>query len=159
MRCNPKKVGQDFGQWRNRILCGTVRPVMKSRIAAVVCMTLALGSLVACNKAGSTSAAVELPNGDACGDAYFWATSDSNDVAVTVTIDAQDRSRQDATTVRFTLPDPSVEVEVLGGRDLSRNFCTDVIDSTSEPQDRQMVTGGKGTITLEIGRASCRERV
>lgn len=94
------------------------------------------------------SSPLELTAGDACGDAYFWATTDSGDVAVTVSIEARDRSPVEATTLEFVVPDAAVAVEVLEGENLARNFCTDVLDAASEPRGRQEAVAGEGTITL-----------
>lgn len=109
---------------------------------------VALVGLGACSDDQQRSP-LELTAGDACGDAYFWATTGSGSVAVTVRIDARDRSTTEVTTEAFTLPDPAVEVEVLEGRDLGRNFCNDVIDTASEPRARQGAVAGEGTITLD----------
>jgi hypothetical protein len=130
---------------------------MRSSTIALFCMTVGIGGLVGCNDQGP-EAPVALPNGDACGDAYFWAATDSGDVAVTVTVEARDRSHREATTLEFVIPDPAVEVEVLSGEQLSRNFCTDLPSSASEPQHRQPATAGEGTITLDPapkGSAAC----
>jgi hypothetical protein len=91
---------------------------------------------------------VELPESGACGDAYIWLATASGGRAVTVQVDALDRSADDPTTIEFSLPDPAVRVEVLRGEDLARNFCTDVIDMASEPSETQGATSGDGTITL-----------
>ena len=90
-----------------------------------------------------------LPNGDACADAYFWAASDSGDIAVTLFVDARDRSHDEATTLQFALPDPAIEVKILRGEDLSANFCTDVLSRASHPESRQAATAGGGKITLD----------
>ena len=118
---------------------------------------VAVGGLVGCQgensssvePVGSVSSGVPLPNGDACGDAYFWAASESDDVAVTLFLDERERSRDEVTTVVFALPDPNIEVAVLHGHDLSKNFCTDVLVATSEPSGRQMATAGEGKVTLD----------
>jgi hypothetical protein len=92
---------------------------------------------------------VVLAGGDACGDALFWATTAADDVAVTVFVDAVDRSLLEPTVLEYDLPDPAVQVEILEGDALSRNFCTDVIDSASEERSRQVATGGQVTVTLD----------
>lgn len=112
---------------------------------------VALLGLAACGDDEATesrSSEVVLSEGEACGDVYFWAASESGDVAVIVMVDARDRSTTEPTTIELALPDPTVVVEVLEGEDLSRNFCTDVIDLASEPQGRQHAVAGEGTITL-----------
>ena len=97
---------------------------------------------------GSEEQPVELPRGDACGEASFWAATGSGDLAVTVRIDARDRSATEPTTREFTLPDPGVVVEVLEGERLWANFCTDAISTASEPRTRQAAVAGAGTVTL-----------
>lgn len=100
-------------------------------------------------------ATVVLTEGDACGDAFFWAASGEGDIAVTVAVEAWDRSRRATTTIDFTLPDPSVEVEILRGGRLQRNFCTDLPDPASDPRSRQPATAGDGTITLDPKIQTC----
>lgn len=109
---------------------------------------VALVGLVACGE-DQASSPLELTAGEACGDAYFWATIESGDVAVTVTIEARDRSRVVATTREFVVPDATVEVQLLEGKNLGRNFCTDLPDAASEPQSRHKAIAGEGTITLD----------
>jgi hypothetical protein len=90
-----------------------------------------------------------MASGGACGEAYFWATTETGDLAVTVSVDARDRSHEAPTTIDVAVPDAAVEVEILRGHDLARNFCTDVIDAASEPEDRQPAQAGRGQITLD----------
>ncbi len=92
---------------------------------------------------------VELPTGGGCGEAYVWAATDSGDIAVTVSVEARDRSRTEPTTTRFSVPGDAVEVRILEGRDLPRNLCTDLIDVDSQPRNSQDAVAGKGTITLD----------
>ena len=96
-----------------------------------------------------SSPPVELTAGDACGDAWFWAATESGDIAVTVSIDAVNRSSAEAMTQDFVLPDGAVTVEVLEGRRMSQNFCTDVINGAAEPRQRQEAVAGEGTIRLD----------
>jgi hypothetical protein len=102
---------------------------------------------------------VVLTESGACGDAYFWATDASGDIAITVNVDAQDRSTSERTTIAFTVPDDEVEAQVLRGRDLARNFCTDVIDTESQPASTTDAVAGQGEIILqpapEDGAYSC----
>lgn len=95
------------------------------------------------------SSPLELTVGDACGDAYFWAVTDSGDVAVTVSMKARGRSLVEATALEFSVPSAAATVEVLEGENLARNFCTDMLDAASEPKVRQDAVAGQGTITLE----------
>jgi hypothetical protein len=108
----------------------------------------ALFGVLALAACGGEERPVELTAGDACGDAFFWAATDSGDVAVTVRIDARDRPPNEPTTREFALPDPAVVVEVLEGRDLQANFCNDVLSTASEPRTRQGASAGEGTIRL-----------
>ncbi|WP_147251988.1 hypothetical protein [Blastococcus sp. TF02-09] len=92
---------------------------------------------------------VELTAGDGCGDAFFWAATASGDVAVTISIDARGRSPVDALAQEFVLPDAAVSVEVLAGRGMQQNFCTDAINGAAEPRQRQEAVAGEGTIRLD----------
>lgn len=120
---------------------------MRSNALILLCVVAAAG-LVGCGQ-DETGSTLELPKGDACGDAYFWAVTESGDVAVTVTVEAKDRSHLDATTLEFVLPDAGVEVEVLEGENLGRNFCTDLPDPASDPRSRQVAAAGEGKLTLD----------
>ncbi len=104
-----------------------------------------LAGLVACGG----EEPVELTEGDACGDAFFWAATGSGDVAVTVAVDARDRSPADAMTRDFGVPEAGIVVEVLEGENLQRNFCNDVLDTSAEPRDRQEAVAGEGAIRLD----------
>ena len=96
-----------------------------------------------------SSPPVELTAGDACGDAWFWAATGSGDIAVTVSIDAVDRSSAEAMAHDFVLPDGSVAVEVLEGQGMQQNFCTDVVNGSARPRQRQGAVAGEGTIRLD----------
>ena len=109
----------------------------------------ALAGIVSACVGDEAASEVVLTSGDGCGDASFWATTAADDVAVTVHVDARDRSLLEPTTLEYVLPDPAVEVEILEGDGLSRNFCTDAIDSASEPQRRRLATAGEVTVTLD----------
>lgn len=102
---------------------------------------------------------VELTQGDGCGEAYFWAATASGDVAVTVNIEARSRSAAEPTTYPLDLPDDEVTVRVLRGRDLPRNFCTDVIDGNAQPTSEVEVQSGTGSIVLDplppAGNSGC----
>jgi hypothetical protein len=85
-----------------------------------------------------------------CGDAFFWAANATSTVAVTVTVDARDRSSTGPTVIDFTLPDPKVKVEIQRGRGLVQPFCNDVIDGNVWRVDsRSAATAGTGRITLD----------
>ena len=128
-------------------------------LAGCVLGSVVLTGLAACGRddrssppverADPSSPPVELTDGDACGDAWFWAATDSGDIAVTVSIDAVDRSSVTALAQEFVLPHAAVSVEVLEGENLQRNFCTDVLDGSAEPRERQGAVAGEGTIRLD----------
>ena len=85
-----------------------------------------------------------------CGDAFFWAANATSTVAVTVTVDARKRSGSAPTVIDFTVPDPSVTVEIQRGRGLVQPFCNDVIDANVWRVDsRSAATAGTGRITLD----------
>lgn len=109
----------------------------------------ALAAVVSACGGDETRSEVVLTSGDGCGDALFWATTAADDVAVTVFVDAVERSSLEPTILEYVLPDPAVQVAILEGEALSRNFCTDVIDSASEERRRQEATGGEVTVTLD----------
>ena len=88
---------------------------------------------------------VELTQSGACGDAYFWAATETGNRAVTVTVEARDRSDTEPTTIPVDLDD----VQILSGDHLDRNFCTDVLFTESEPQETLAATDGEGEIVLD----------
>lgn len=90
---------------------------------------------------------VRLTQGDACGDAFFWAATENGDTAVVVAVEAPPRSQSVPTT--YPLGGANLaQVTVLHGTHLDRNFCTDVIDGNSQPTKTQKAMGGTGEITL-----------
>lgn len=105
----------------------------------------------------SPKAQVELPDGDACGESWFWAASASGDVAVTVYTDTRGPSARTPVTVGFAIPDANVTIEILEGTNLPRNFCTDLPDLTSVPRKRLVAASGSGTIRLDPagGQSPC----
>ncbi|HET6663256.1 MAG TPA: hypothetical protein VFG94_03325 [Acidimicrobiales bacterium] len=114
----------------------------------LVCASALAAAVTACGGDDEPSEVV-LAGGDACGDALFWATTAADDVAVTVFVDAVERSSLEPTILEYVLPDPAVQIEIVEGEALSRNFCTDVIDAASEERSRQGVTEGEVTVTLD----------
>lgn len=120
----------------------------RSIVAAAVGV-LASALIAACgNDRTSNAAPVRLTRGDACGEAFFWAAMPDGDLAVTVSVDARNRAGDAPTTIDASLPDPRLIVKVIGGENLPRNFCTDVLDQSAEPQSSQGVTGGTAEIVL-----------
>ena len=127
---------------------------MRSLILALSCTIAA--ALVACGGAATrgsdattTPEPVLLSRGDACGDAFFWAATESGDIAVTVAMEATNRSRRNSASIAFELPERSVEVQILSGSNLAANFCTDVPSPESDPRERQDAAAGQGVITLD----------
>lgn len=97
--------------------------------------------------AGQASTVLEQSGG--CGDAYFWAATAEEDVAVTVQVEARSRSDVEPTVIDFKLPDPEVTVEVQRGRALTQPLCNDVVDGTvHRVESQQAGVAGSGRITL-----------
>lgn len=96
-----------------------------------------------------TGTRLELPKSGACGEAIFWAASESGDVAVTVTVEAQRRSTDMRTTIPISLPSDTVTVRILRGRNLQANFCTDVINLAWQPTSSASPSTGDGSIVLD----------
>jgi hypothetical protein len=120
-------------------------------VKSIACLSMIListGFGLGCTSDDPRSS-VELPQGDACGEVGFWASTASGDLAVQVSIDVADRATDSTTVTEFVLPDDAVQVQVLEGTNLPRNFCTDLIDSDSQPKRRRSATAGTGTITVE----------
>lgn len=91
---------------------------------------------------------VLLTKWGACGEAFFWATNETGNVAVTVQIDVRKRAPNEQTTVKFSVPDPDVTVKILGGKNLAKNQCTDLIDPAAEPTATQAAASGQGAVVL-----------
>lgn len=103
---------------------------------------------VGCTSSSAPPTDLSLPDSGGCGDAYFWAATADGDVAVTVYADLRSRSASDSTTLEFTIPDETVEIQILRGENLPRNFCTDLADMRSEPTSAAAATAGSGSIRL-----------
>jgi hypothetical protein len=121
--------------------------------AAPVAIACGLVLLAGCGQdsapdAATTGSPVELADSGACGDAFFWAATGPGDLAVTVAVDARDRSAGEPTTRRFSIPAPAVDVSVLSGSDLARNFCTDLPDPSANPAGTQTATDGTGVLAV-----------
>jgi hypothetical protein len=96
-------------------------------------VVLLAGSLAACGSDGNTTAVdpdpvdlVELGPGGACGDAFFWAATADDTVAVTVMVDERERSTTEPFRAAYDVGDPDLTVMVLRGEGLSSTFCTDI---------------------------------
>ncbi|MEO8107586.1 MAG: hypothetical protein ABI720_09720 [Actinomycetes bacterium] len=92
---------------------------------------------------------VDLVREGACGEAFFWAESAERNVAVTVEVAySRPASVYPTLAIPFTLPNDKVKVRVLRGQDLSRNFCTDLITTSSEPDSMSAGPEGEGRVTI-----------
>jgi hypothetical protein len=122
------------------------------RVASVVAVVLAVA---ACSDATEGNepvpeAPITLTRSGGCGDAYLWAATDDGTVAVTISVDAIDRSSAEPTTIAIDLPQDDVEAFVLrGDRDMTGNFCTDLIDGDAEPDEILPLRAGTGEIVLD----------
>jgi len=92
---------------------------------------------------------VELSRSGGCAEVWLWAADESGAVVVSVVADLSDRSALEPTTITATLPDDSVEVEVLHGSDLTANLCTDVLDPASEPSTTSPAIEGRVEVTVD----------
>lgn len=95
-----------------------------------------------------TSGAPDLTQSGGCGDAFFWAATAEGDLAVTVTVEARDRSGSEPTVVDFTVPDPAVTVELQVGTELVQAFCNDLLDHNHHVESEHAAREGTGRITL-----------
>ncbi len=136
------------GTGRPPTIVETDMPVHRGRLALAIALT---ASLTTCSDGGpSTPAAkIALTQSGACGDAYFWAATETGDIAVTITVNVRERSAHAPTVIRFERPDDGLTIDVLRGSNLPRNFCNDVIDPNSRPASKMPATAGRGEIALE----------
>src|ERR671913_1244951 len=92
------------------------RPIgMRPRRGVAMTIALALGTAGTGCGDDEPRAAVPLTEGDACGDAWFWAATEAGGVAITVSVDARDRAKGAATTIAVDVGGPAVSVEALRG--------------------------------------------
>lgn len=90
---------------------------------------------------------VRLTEGEACGDAFFWAATRNGETAVVVRVEA--RSRSTSVSTSYPLNEEHLgQVAILHGKNLARNFCTDLIVTNWEPTSRQEAVAGSGEILL-----------
>ncbi len=106
---------------------------------------------------GPGGGGVELVRGDACGEVFFWAASESGTVAVTVSVDVVGRPAGGPSEFSFPLPHPDVTVRVLSGPgDLTEDFCTDVLLGTG-PTGEQEAVAGTVLLTVDPPGEACGE--
>lgn len=92
---------------------------------------------------------VALTRFGACADAFVWAANADETVVVTAYLDAADRSTTEPTTYVLDLPDERAEVQVLRGRGLTRNLCTDALSMESEPASTEVGIAGQVRIDVD----------
>ncbi|MGY1814384.1 hypothetical protein [Blastococcus sp. SYSU D00820] len=92
---------------------------------------------------------LEFTRDGGCGEVTIWAATEEADRAFRVTVDVSDRSTVAPTTYDVDLRDPTVIAQLLTGSNLTDNFCTDVIDSASQPTDVAEVTTGTGELVVD----------
>ena len=127
---------------------------MPNRHATAAILITVLAAVSACSRGGSNASPepkedVRLTVSGGCGDAFFWATTPKGDVAVTVSVEARDRTAEAPTTIDLDLPHPEAADEGPPGQGLARNYCNDIILADSKPTDTQAVTAGTGSVTLD----------
>ncbi len=122
-------------------------------LGLVACTSDTSDPLTSGESQGATGApaAINLVRSGACGDAFFWAESADGDTAVTAEVTySRPAGANPTVAIPFSLPgNRAVKVEVLTGRDLSRNFCTDVLDMSSQPESRSPAVAGEGRVTID----------
>jgi hypothetical protein len=120
---------------------------MNQRSALLLAGTLAVATVAsACTHKPEP---VALSWSTACSEAWFGAANDTRDVAVSVTLDARERSTQEPTVIEFTVPDARVRIEVRKGRDAATDLCNDALETDYEPPSRQSAVAGRGRIVLD----------
>ncbi len=131
---------------------------MSNRRATIGLLIVLVAVASGCSSGGSAMGSggspdptqeVRLTVSGGCGDAFLWATTPKGDLAVTVSVEARDRSGTEPATIPINVPDPDVTVEVLRGTDLARNFCNDTLLRGSRPTDMQAATAGTGSMSLD----------
>ncbi len=85
-----------------------------------------------------------------CGDAFFWAATADDTVAITISVEARDRPRDAVFERTYDLAtDTGITVEVIEGAALSPAFCNDVIDANRHRVDRTE-TIAEGIVTVRV---------
>lgn len=85
-----------------------------------------------------------------CGDAFFWAATADDTVAITISVDARERPRDAAFERTYDLAtDTGITVEVIEGAALSPAFCNHVIDANRHRVDRTEAIA-EGIVTVRI---------
>jgi hypothetical protein len=93
---------------------------------------------------------VELGPGGACGDAFFWAATADDSIAVTVMVDARERSTREPFRASYDVSAPELTVKVLRGERLSSTFCTDIL--VGDPVESETAaSAGTAEVRLDPG--------
>jgi hypothetical protein len=87
-----------------------------------------------------------------CADAVFHAIGKANEQALTISVDASQRSTTEPTVLDITLPDPAVTVTLQRGAGLDQPMCNDVLGP--EYRVDSEVPAVSGTIHIELGPRS-----
>lgn len=125
---------------------------MRARVWALLVVT-SFAAVTGCSRSERPAAEVDLTRTGACADAFFWASTDSGDVAVTVTVDARNRSTEEPTTIAVNAEGSDATIEILRGENLHLNFCNDIVDPRSQPASSHHAVDGDGTIELDPHRS------
>ncbi len=125
-----------------------------TRTVPAAALVVLLAPLAACSDDEPTRAVdpakappLELTETGGCGDAFFWATTADGTRALVVTVELRDRSATGPTEHEVALPDPSAEVELWEGTELTSMMCNDVV--LGEVTEEVPVTAGDVRITLQ----------
>jgi hypothetical protein len=113
--------------------------------------------VAACGSDGAATAVdpdpvdlVELGPGGACGDAFFWAATADDSIAVTVMMDARERSTTKPFRASYDVGDPELTVHVLRGERLSSTFCTDILEG-DPVKSETAASGGSAEVRMDPG--------
>lgn len=85
-----------------------------------------------------------------CGDVFAYAVDAGDEVMLTVHLDGPiAASENEPVTLELTLPDPSAEVKVERGSQISDAICDDVIENGG-PRVDETWTAVSGTVTADV---------
>jgi hypothetical protein len=85
----------------------------------------------------------------ACNEATFFARSEDDTVAVSISYDATDRATSQPTVISFTLPDPRLSVFLTHGTALSQALCADITNEAYSRATEDEVRSGFGTLSID----------
>jgi hypothetical protein len=85
----------------------------------------------------SSIAPMEFTQFGGCADAFFWAVTADDTVAITIYVEVQDRPKAVPFERSYDLAtDDGITVEMIEGGGLAQSFCNDVIDASVTHTDR-----------------------